>query len=349
MNFIKLFVVFILLLYQSKAEAQQVNNAINKPAKEIKLNICCGKDSFYMEFSSMADWKKANKILLIPQRPGERKIEQTYHKENKVKIVAIDKTKIREFIHNPNSRKAIPASDLDLINFDNCKTSSYAGIEAAVIKNDSVYFSIETKGTDSLCYVVSGILNKDRNTITMTGKKIFIPKPKEHYFNAGFESIAIWKQNKLLTIFEKNFLCDPAYEIDLSTNKYKPVSFKRALYFRITDACYYKKDTLLAINHSYKDDEGEFEYYIGNREQNIRSAYVQMFRHDPHKYSYTALIKIYPNRSADGLRWETFKLISFSDTNWEAILLFDKGFLLASDAVPSGPPKVTLCSISYFE
>lgn len=349
MNFLKPFAAFILLLCQSEAEAQQVNNAGNKPAKEIKLHICCGKDSFYMEFSSMADWKKANKILLIPQRPGERKGEKKYYKENKVKIVAIDKTHIREFIHNPNSRKAMPASDLDLINFDNCKTSSYAGIEAAVIKNDSVYFSIETKGADSLCYVVSGILNKDRNTITMTGKKIFIPKPKEHYSNAGFESIAISMQNKLLTIFEKNFLYDPAYEIDLSTNKYRPVPFKRTIFFRITDACYYKKDTLVAINHFYKGSKGEFEYYIGQSGHNIRRASAQMFGYDPHKYSYTALIKIYPNRSGDGLQWETFKLISFSDTNWEAILPFDKGFLLASDAVPSGPPQVPLCSFSYFE
>lgn len=313
-------------------------------AKETRLSINCLNKSLRREFSALAAWDSADKILLIPQRPGERYVNGTYVKDTRIKLLTINRKDIRKAL-NSGSHNINEVSEIELLNFDACKRGGYDGIEAAVVVGNTIYFSLESK-EDKPCYVVMGVLDRRKNTIVMKEQMVAIPKPANSIDNAGYESLIYWPaKGQLLAFFEKNHRDSEACLIDLSLKNTNVMKFSKTLYFRLTDAHWYKGDTVIAINHHYSKSERENNYYVGLN--NKAKASRQMAGRDPQKFSYTALIKIFPIFS-NGVEWLTEKIISFTDDNWEGLLPFDNGVLMVFDDNPSDISRNSYCYISYF-
>ncbi|MFT4154667.1 esterase-like activity of phytase family protein [Parafilimonas sp.] len=300
----------------------------------------------------MARWK--NKILLIPQRPGKRKIESgkgTYVTDNSIQIAIFDE----DSVHTNRYHTITNIAHLSIKNSNVLDSiRGYGGIEGAVIleNTNSIYFTIETD--IETCYIVKGFINEADSSIQLDEKILPLSKPQDKgdtaNDNAGFESIAyLPKQNKLIAFFERNRYLDVdrAMLIDtsLNTSTIQYLKFARPLLFRLTDVAYWGDDTLIGINHHYNDchkDTIEFKYYIGK--ENIENAKAAMFGENPSRFSFTRIIKIFFTKD-NKIDWkEVQNPVSFSDDNREGVLPFKDGVLMVADGVPPGKP----CRLSYF-
>ena len=125
--------------------------------------------------------------------------------------------------------------------------------------------------------------------------------------------------------------------------------------FRLTDVSFLGGNTLLGLNHYYRDYvdtltcgvipkgantlKNEYCYYVANRlaqaEKEIGAS--------PQQAYFTRVVQLsFHNNKLD---WQLKKIISYSSDNWEGILPYKKGVLLVVDGRPPGVP----CKLSYFE
>lgn len=79
---------------------------------------------------------------------------------------------------------------------------NYDGFEAAVVKDDTIFFSLEAD--TSFCYLIKGFIDEHSKTITLWQDTQHIPNTYA-INNAGFESLAFLPhKNSLLAFFECN-------------------------------------------------------------------------------------------------------------------------------------------------
>jgi hypothetical protein len=320
-----------------------------KLLKEIPIPLCCHLDAYYYEYSSLAKWK--DKILLIPQRPGERRLNDAdYIGDAPVKAHALDISDISTNRYHEVTKVSV----LNFTNLDVLKNiKGYQGIEAVVVLNNSntIYFAIETDSSIDSCFIIKGVIDPEKFEITV-GNIISLPKPAgwKDNDNAGFESLTyLQAKNKLIAFFEQNnqISIDRAFVIDTALSSYQTLEFKTQLLFRLTDVVQLENsDTLLGINHYYNDYNSssvEFKYYIGST--NVENAKKEMSGEDPCSLSFTRIIKLFLT-SDNKIDWKPIsEPVSFSDDNWEGILPFKDGVLMVVDGVPPGQP----CKLSYFK
>lgn len=308
----------------------------------------------HYEFSGIAKWK--NKILLIPQH---RSAYDKYH------IIAIDTGSIDSVING----KAIFATKTSKLLFNNSIDTLYnaikksifprtdfGGIEGAVVVNDSIFFTIET---DSICYVIKGLIDGSTMQINFAlNDTLSLPKPDYTFGNAGFESITyLPQQKKLIAMYENNAVTNATTAFTFTTdlkNK-EAVLFAKPLLFRLTDIAYFGGNTMLGLNHYYRDYidtlicgvvphgantlKNEYCYYIEN---DFTEASKEMSA-NPQQTSFTRVVQF--SFSGKKLSWQKEKIISYSSDNWEGIMPYKNGVLMVVDGRPPGVP----CKLSYFK
>ena len=305
------------------------------------------------EFSGMARWK--NYVLLIPQHISA---SDKYH------IVCVDTASIDSVINGKtlfatNVTKLIFSNSLDTV-YGSIKKSilprtDFGGFEAAVVVDDHMFFTVET---DSLCYVVKGTIDSKTMQVNFKANDtLSLPKPDYTFGNAGFESLTyLPQQNKLIALYENNAVttAPTAFSFDINLQNRQPVRFDNPLLFRLTDVASLGGNTMIGLNHFYRDYndtitcgiipkgastlKNEYCYYIGDK---LKQATDEMHA-NPQQTNFTRLVQLtFQNNT---LHWKEKQIISYSSDNWEGILPYKKGVLMVVDGRPPGVP----CKLSYF-
>ncbi len=345
----KFFIVLWLSIITTSLFAQHIKLPIEHP---IYLYDSINKSHY--EFSGLAKWK--DKILLIPQH---RSAADKYH------IVAVDTTSIDSVINNKTNfalqtKKLVFNPEIDTL-YKAIKKAmlprkDFGGIEAGVVVNDDIFFTVET---DTICYIIKGTI--DGNTMQIHFKPtdtMSLPKPDYSFGNAGFESLTyLPQQHKLIAAYENNSItgAPTAYTFTTDLANREAVTFANPLLFRLTDMAYSGNNTLIGLNHFYLDYSNaitcgvitsdantltnEYCYYIGD---NLAKATKEM-QANPQQTNFTRLVQLtFHNNILD---WKTLKIISYSSDNWEGILPYKNGLLMVVDGRPPGVP----CKLSYFD
>ncbi len=185
-----------------------------------------------------------------------------------------------------------------------------------------------------------------------------LPKPDYTFGNAGFESIAyLPQQKKLIAAYENNAITAAPTAFVFTTNleNKEAVEFAKPLLFRLTDLSFSGGNTLLGLNHYYRDYvdtltcgvipkgantlKNEYCYYVANH---LTQAIKEM-NANPQQTNFTRIVQL--SFHSNKLDWQTKRIISYSADNWEGIMLYKRGVLLVVDGRPPGVP----CKLSYFE
>lgn len=183
------------------------------------------------EFSALAKWK--NKILLIPQNRNHI-IDSVFMMDS----CAIDRSIQNNTLvtHTTFAIKNIKHTGIkkDSLYIGNILLENYDGFEAAVVKDDTIFFSLEAD--TSFCYLIKGVIDEHLKTITLLQDTQHIPNTYA-INNAGFESLALLPhKNSLLAFFECNKDTTTASAFCFNTSlKQKPISLQWAqpLYFSL--------------------------------------------------------------------------------------------------------------------
>lgn len=206
----------------------------------------------------------------------------------------------------------------------------YEGLEAFVIKNQTVYFSVETTTPSSYCYLLKGSL--DKGSIYLQPKLIAMPKPHKpgsvNIYNAGFEAITIIR-NKLYAFFEYNYFNkNYAYGYDTTLNKTVVETLQISkLPFRITDITPVGNNHFTAINFFYKGDGADTVYRVSASD---KPADILIRKQNAY-YDYCRLIDIH--FSNNHFSWKPLWTFppEYTGYNWEGIAAYNKGYFVIND------------------
>lgn len=330
-------------------------------AQENTIPVCCGVTAADNEFSGLTRWR--NYILLIPQHVSDTDVHQ---------IIAIDTLSIDSVLQHQSDT----VYKYTTIRFDTSLRSiihavqkankyrhNYGGFEAAVAVGDSLFFTVET---DSLCFVVKGIIKAEKHQYRVVFKSsdtMSLPKPDYLFDNAGFESLTYLPSTRqLVSFYENNNLqqAPTGYVFNTSFSSKQPLYFDSALLFRLTDITLAKdsagNDVLLGINYFYNDFKKdtapkitEFDYYLTGDTGKVYSS-RQLMAAQRHMQGGNLLKDCFSQIVAlhihDGkVSWQQQKIISYHSDNWEGITSYKKGVLTIVDGKPPG----VNCRLAYFE
>ena len=294
------------------------------------------------EFSALAKWK--NKILLIPQ-DCKNVVDS---------IFMIDSSEIEKVLADANAKAAISSFAIKNIRHDpadkhvlfigNTTIENYDGFEAAVVKQDTIFFSLE--GERSLCYLVKGVINPDSKTVTLLEDTLHVPDTYDSIDNAGYESIALLPQtDSLISFFECNkdtlharaFMCATTLRAPL-----KPIAFSTSLYFRLTDTYAINANEVIGINHLFTSKSYPYERDAYIKCENLIDVENQLTNRGTIDTCFTQIVKL---TLADGkLHWRALAFISLDcSDNYEGIVGFKDGALMIVDGEPGNNP----CKLVY--
>lgn len=296
MKKLTLLYIFTCLFLTSKSQSDLIK-------KELLLPSSLGsKDSCY-EFSSLGTWE--NNILLIPSL---KRCAPPYQPE----IYYIKRSEIQAALIDDTNIKAVEKISIDADDYKEyfLKVKCYNGIEASVVIDSTIFFSIETAGEAGChnkdCFIVKGYIKKrqGQNPIIKIDTSISIQKAPIYVTlnkDAGFEGLTFYKQ-KLLAIFEydsagKGF----AYEIDTSLREKTQVSIPQMLNNRLADVSTLDNYGLIGIDSHF------------NKDNSLQNKYdIVQIKTD----TIISLIEISKGKK---------------ELNWEGIVPFNDGFLLIND------------------
>lgn len=215
---------------------------------------------------------------------------------------------------------------------------SYEGLEAFIIKDSSIYLSVETNTPSPFCYLLKGrFIN---NEINLSTTLLPVRKPRKpdggSIYNAGFEAISLIN-NKLYAFYEYNYFEQKsfAYSCDtsLAANSIDSALFP-TLPFRITDMTSGNSNHFTAINYFYKGDGEDTVYRVPVTDKKNHSLIYS----DQHYHNYCRLIDVqYQNNSfAWKLIWEFPE--PYNNYNWEGIAADGNGFYIMNDKYTPARP-----------
>lgn len=216
----------------------------------------------------------------------------------------------------------------------------YEGLEAMLMDDKKVYFTVETTTPSSNCYLLRGILMDSTVELDVSFLSP-LPKPitleNKHIYNAGFEAITMSDQT-ILSFFEYNWFEDKNVAIAISQSEYTGLMYQlpriEKIPFRITDITKSGKNTFTAINFFYKGD-GEDTVYRVNKKDKVNDKLIR----DGYGYkSYCRLIKLkYKNYK---FTWEPLWEfpVEFMSYNWEAIASYKNGYFVMNDKYTTTRP-----------
>lgn len=327
----KWFFVLLLFVYADAALAQ--------PHPVIQINDSLTAHRY--EFSSLSKWR--NTIVLVPQ--NRRNVIDS--------IYFIDTTEIAALLANnayvkhtaffiDNLTHTGPRKDSLLIN-KKILIKNYDGFEAAVVKNDTIFFSLESD--TSFCYLIKGVINQTKKTIHIIDDTQHIANTY-NINNAGYESLAFLPhKNQLLAFFECNkdtinasaFIFSPSLK-----TKAKALKWAQPLYFRLTDVYALNDSELIGINRLFTAPTYTRERDDYLKDVDTAKVKQQLTNGGTLDYCFDQLIKIIIRKNK--LYWQPVAFISLNLLdNYEGIVPFNKGVLMVVDGEPGNVP----CKLVY--
>ena len=294
------------------------------------------------EFSSLAKWK--NKIVLIPQ--NHKNVIDSIYMIDSIEIErSIQKNTVTKFTAFAINNLRHVGARKDSLYINNLLLPFYDGIEATVIKGDTIFFSLET--TTLYCYVIKGIIDVKHQSINMLPGVVHIPNTYD-INNAGYESLALLpKKDSLLAFFECNKDVTNARAFMVSTNlkgKPKPVEWAQPLYFRITDVYALNDTVLIGINRLFT-----VPFYTKERDDYLKGLDTNLVRKQFNNGGnfdncFDQLIKL--NIRHNKIYWQPLAFISLNLLdNYEGLVPFKDGVLMVVDGEPGNVP----CKLVYLK
>lgn len=209
----------------------------------------------------------------------------------------------------------------------------YEGLEGLTILDDVAYFSIETTTSSPYCYVIKGVLDDARSTITLD-MQYLVPLPRPtltngtHIYNAGFEAMSSYRES-LLLLYEYNYFTHDNYALTLPNAAATPdipqyVPMQR-LPFRVTDLVPVGKNRYTAINY----------FFSGADDSVYRPAPVdpntKLVRRDTKYQNYCRLISVQYKRNK--ISWKPLYELprEYMTYNWEGLAAYRDGYFLIND------------------
>jgi hypothetical protein len=296
--------------------------------------------SHQYEFSALAKWN--NKILLVPQN------------RNHVidSVFVIDSAEIDQSIQN-NSLAAHTTFAIknikhvgikkDSLYIGNILLEKYDGFEAAVVKNDTIFFSLEAD--TSFCYLIKGIIDESTKSINLLTDTLHIPNTYK-INNAGYESLAFLPQrNSLIAFFECNKDTANAKAFMFNTGLKESaavVTWERSLYFRLTDVFALNDSELIGINHLFTSKNYPFERDAYIQCENLSDVEKQLTNGGNIDTCFTQIIKLSIRNNK--INWQPVAFVSLNAAdNYEGIVSFKNGALIIVDGEPGNNP----CKLMY--
>ncbi len=328
---------FLLILFSNcyTVKAQQRHLPV---ATATEINTGLTRSQY--EFSALANWK--DKVILVPQ--NKRTIIDS--------VFMIDKLEIANALEKslPTAHTTFTINNLkhtglktDSLYINNILLDNYDGIEAAVVKSDTVFFSLETD--TSFCYVIKGIIDTVTASITILPDTLHVPNTY-NINNAGYESLAFFPgKDSLIAFFEcnKDTTNARAFMMDASLHSgLKPLRWNMPLYFRLTDVYALNDSQLIGINHLFvsKSSFAERDDYI--KDVDLDSVKNQLTNGGDIDTCYTQLVVLL--LKDNNIIWRPFAFVSLDcATNYEGIVPFDEGVLIVVD----GEPGNNSCKLVY--
>ena len=226
----------------------------------------------------------------------------------------------------------------------NAAGQEYEGIEAMVIDNNEIYFTVETETASLNGYLLKGQLN-DTAVMMDTDFLQTIPKPVaadgSQIYNAGFEALAL-KDGKLIALFEYNFFSGKNYAYCLnkislpSSGKIVSMPLNK-IPFRVTDITRTGKKHFTAINYFFKGGGLDTVYRMPADDVKNNS----LIKNSEGYQSYTRLIDISIKRKKISWKplWE-FPTV-YMNYNWEGIATYDYGYFIMNDKYTPAKPYIS--------
>ena len=253
---------------------------------------------------------------------------------------------VRDSAYQPPFTK-IPIYGLDVLrNKMAAQNQSYEGLEAMVIKDNTVYFSVETATPSDDCYLLKGYFSGAQINMDTT-KLLRLPKPLDaagqHIYNAGFESLEMIGDS-LYAFYEYNYFPKENFVLRVDTALHEAsmqkILLSNQLPFRITDITKTdNSETLIGINYFYKGG-GRDEIY---RVPQSDTANYPLTQDVSGFASYCRLVQLH----FDGRKfsWKPYAPLpsAYWAYNWEGLAIYKNGFFITNDKyTPSRPYKTNL-------
>jgi hypothetical protein len=222
----------------------------------------------------------------------------------------------------------------------------YEGLEAMLIDQDVVYFSVETDTPSPNCYLLKGSV---RPTEVLLDTTFLLPLAKPlaangaHIYNAGFEALAASGKD-LIALFEFNSFPGGNYVYKLdkthlaSSSEPGKLPFD-TLPFRLTDITTIGQNHFTALNFFFKGEGGDAIY----RTPTSDLATAKLIQANGAYKNYARLldIELKNNKLTWRLLWELPE--QYRGYNWEGIAAYKGGYFLINDKyTPSRPYRTTL-------
>ncbi len=217
----------------------------------------------------------------------------------------------------------------------------YEGLEACIIDNKTVYFSIETDTPSPFCYLVKGKFKQGNIYLQPQIKTVLKPRKPDgsSIYNAGFEAIALIKK-RLYAFFEYNYF-DTNYVYNFSTNfntnETDSVGINK-MPFRITDVTKTADNQFTAINFFFKGEGDDVVYRVP---VNDTVNHALITKNNVYQ-NYCRLINI--NFTNGHFAWSP--LWEFPSTkngyNWEGIAAWKKGYFIINDKYTPARPYASV-------
>ena len=223
---------------------------------------------------------------------------------------------------------------------------SYEGLEAMLIDQDNVYFSVETATPSTNCYLLKGRLSAAAVVLDTT---FLLPLPKPvatdgaHIYNAGFEALAL-ADKQVLAFFEYNYFPGQNYVYALdrahlrSDSAPQQLAFDK-LPFRITDLTPTGGQHFTGINFFFKGEGGDAVY----RTPASDTENTKLITDAGSFKNYCRLIDV--TRTGKGFTWKPLWEfpVPYNGYNWEGIAAYKNGYFVINDKyTPSRPYRTTL-------
>jgi hypothetical protein len=223
---------------------------------------------------------------------------------------------------------------------------SYEGLEALLIKGQTIYFSVETATPSTNCYLLKGRLRPDAVVLDTT---FLVPMPKPlaadgaHIYNAGFEALAA-ANKQLFAFFEFNFFPDQndVYGFNAArlpkASTYRKLPFAK-LPFRLTDVTAAGAHHFTGINYFFKGGGGDAVYRTppGDATNTPLISDASGFKN----YCRLIDIELKDNKFTWRPLWEFPE--QFRGYNWEGLAAYKGGYFLLNDKyTPTRPYQTTL-------
>ncbi|MCC6286567.1 MAG: hypothetical protein IT249_01650 [Chitinophagaceae bacterium] len=213
----------------------------------------------------------------------------------------------------------------------------YEGLEAFVIKRDTVYFSVETNTPSPFAYILKGQLKN--NTVYLSKTCLSVAKPLQpngsHIYNAAFESMML-SGKKLVLFFEYNlFAHNYAYMVDKTLSDTQIDSIpEQVLPFRITDITTGKKNNFTALNVFYKGGGGDTIYRVPEND----TANNKLIKLNGEYQDYSRLIEV--QHTKKGFIWKPLWEfpVEYRGYNWEGIAKYKNGYFVINDKYTRNRP-----------